>query len=142
MTPRARQISYIIEQTAREFGCTKAELVAKGNRGQIIDEVRRIAMHLSREISGLTLPALAKVFKRDHSTLSVGMKSIRRHMQEFPKSWTTRRVVQLEARLREEIGASMAFPHLNGAKPDLPPVQPAGDTAVSVPLSGGNSASI
>lgn len=100
MTPRAKRISVIMEETARSFGCTKEELLAY-NRGLIIDDVRAIAMHLARVIlvEDHSTTSIGKAFKRDHSTVVTNTARVRRALLKRPQSWFSRRVRELEERL-------------------------------------------
>lgn len=59
-----------------EFGVSSAEIFAKTKAGAHQSFVRQIAMYLSHVVFGLNYSRIAKVFRRDRSTVSYGCEVI------------------------------------------------------------------
>jgi chromosomal replication initiator protein len=71
----------IISRTASYFNVTQDEITGP-SRSRTIANARQIAMFLCRELTDLSLPKLAQLFRRDHTTVLYGEQKIRKLMAE------------------------------------------------------------
>lgn len=67
--------SLIMEETAKYFGLTVADLTSK-SRSRPLTTARHVAMYLVRECTGMTLPKIGEIFARDHTTALHGINKI------------------------------------------------------------------
>lgn len=89
----------IVDRISREFGRPAREILGKG-RGRRQAELRAIVCYVGREIGGLKLTQATKVFARDISALSIGVKRLEgRMLQDEP---FRERVQRLRASLVRE----------------------------------------
>lgn len=70
----------IKEVVAEYFGLEKQDLI-KQNRQKAIVEPRQIAMHLSRQLTNLSLIKIANSFERDHATVIHGDDKIKESLK-------------------------------------------------------------
>jgi chromosomal replication initiator protein len=69
LTPRARTLREIQEQTCEAFGVSLEDLLSS-SRAQPLAWPRQVAMYLSRELTDATLPAIGRAFGgRNHTTV-------------------------------------------------------------------------
>jgi hypothetical protein len=80
---------------------------------------------------GISTLRLGKnVFKRHHSTIVVMSNTMTSKLSAKPLSWTTRRVRDLEVKVRERIG-TVGFPHLFADQSQTATVNLSNDSAMS-----------
>jgi hypothetical protein len=101
MTPRARPVSYCLEQVAEEFGMEVDDLTGS-EQVQPIVSIRNIAMYVVREVTGKSYGTIGKRFDRDPSTT---LNNVARVRDQFRKQeWYRRRLTPIVLRLRHELG--------------------------------------
>ena len=92
------RVADIQNTVARNFGIP-AMLIREPTRVRKIARPRQIAMLLSREMTRLSLPAIAREFRRDHTTVLHGIGAAKKFMAEDPelarKVASIRRVIEL-----------------------------------------------
>jgi len=76
-------IERIIEETARTFRLSAADLRSK-NRSAEISNGRQVAMYCISQITQLPTKAIGNEFKRDHSTVVYALREIREKIQRDP----------------------------------------------------------
>ena len=92
-------VEQIVNRVGQEYGRSVGEIVGRG-RGRREAELRAIVCYVGREIGGLKLAQAAKVFARDISALSMGVKRLEAKMlKEEP---LRRRVQKLCASVARE----------------------------------------
>lgn len=64
----ARDVSTIVKRVATAFGLSEKELLGTSRLRGVL-RPRQIAMYLSRELTGLSLPRIGAAFARDHTTV-------------------------------------------------------------------------
>ncbi|MFQ5681904.1 MAG: hypothetical protein ACE5HC_01405 [Candidatus Binatia bacterium] len=69
------KVEQIVDGISREYERPAREILGKG-RGRRQAELRAIVGYVGREIGGLKLAQAAKIFARDISALSIGVKSL------------------------------------------------------------------
>lgn len=77
--PVRMTVEEIVDRIGREYGKTPREILGRG-RGRREAELRAIVSYVGREIGGLKLTQAAKVFARDVSALSLGVKKLEARM--------------------------------------------------------------
>ena len=75
---------------AGRFGIKSSDLMRKGN-SQKIAQPRHVAIYLARELCGLTLVDIGKIFDKHHTTV---LHSVRKIRSEMKTSETTRSTVE------------------------------------------------
>jgi hypothetical protein len=92
------RVADIQATVARNFGIP-AMLIREPTRVRRIARPRQIAMLLSREMTKLSLPAIAREFRRDHTTVLHGIGAAKRFINDDPelarKVDSIRRVIEL-----------------------------------------------
>jgi len=81
---RARRLTVarIIDCTSTEFKVSKTDIKSARRHGDIILP-RHIAMFLAREMTGVSLPMIGRVFGgRDHSTIHNAIAKIKKHIDD------------------------------------------------------------
>ncbi len=74
-------VSKIIEEVARSYGVTAAE-IRSARRSAKISTARQVAVYVVREITQMSMVAIGEEFGgRDHSTISYGLQQIEKNMQ-------------------------------------------------------------
>lgn len=73
----------VMRYVGEGYGLTKAEILGR-RRSQNIAEARAVAYFLVRKY-GLSLPAIGRIFGRDHSTILSGIRSVARKMRTRPE---------------------------------------------------------
>jgi chromosomal replication initiator protein len=63
-----RDVSTIVKRVAAAFGLSEKELLGTSRLRGVL-RPRQIAMYLSRELTGLSLPRIGAAFDRDHTTV-------------------------------------------------------------------------
>lgn len=82
--PTSVVIDNIIEKAAFTFGVT-TEQVKSERRDANINEARQAAMHIIREITGLSQQAIGDVFGRNHSSVNNSLKKVSIKMSKDQK---------------------------------------------------------
>ena len=72
---RQRSIQEVQVAVAKAFGFAPLRLVGK-QRSNVLVLARHVAMYLCRQITGRTLVEIGKEFRRDHSTVTYGIRRI------------------------------------------------------------------
>lgn len=75
------RVDAIVEHVAEHFSLTRDDLVGKG-RTRLVSGPRQIAMYLSCKLTDDTLPQIASVFNRDHSTVVHARDKVSRLVRE------------------------------------------------------------
>jgi chromosomal replication initiator protein len=89
----------IQQAVAEEFGLSLDALLSP-SRAAPIARARQLAMHLTRELTDLSLPAIATAFKRrDHTTVLHAIRTVERRALEDPA--LARTVERLSAAIRD-----------------------------------------
>jgi hypothetical protein len=79
--PFAPSVAFIQSTVAAAFGSTRAELISeRRTRAAVVP--RHVAMLLARELTRHNLASLGRLFRRDHTTVISGLRSIERRLQE------------------------------------------------------------
>jgi hypothetical protein len=89
----------VLVAVAGAFGVKERDIVSK-ERGREIDLARAVFYYLAQRLSGLSLPALASLFKRDRVTLRSGIRRIDALVSEDKD--LAARIAKLEDSLRRE----------------------------------------
>ena len=110
---RPRTVEEIQERTAAAFDLTVEDL-RSSSRVARVTWARQVAMYLSRELTGATLPAIGKAFGRNHTTVMHACKRTAQRIAEDPAAHEAVRYLTLE------LGASLTDVHVR------PPWQPPG----------------
>jgi chromosomal replication initiator protein len=87
--PLAVTIERIVEECARHFALTAADLRSK-RRNAEISRARQIAMYIISQMTGLPTKAIGNEFSRDHSTVVYALREIR---EQLPRDSGLRKVV-------------------------------------------------
>ncbi|MCP3913204.1 MAG: chromosomal replication initiator protein DnaA [Actinomycetia bacterium] len=96
--PQPITVSRIIDETADIFGFTQEEICGKSRRRPLVT-ARQIAMYVSRELTDLSYPAIAREFGgRDHTTVMHAVDKIASQMGE--RSQIYDQVLELRKRTR------------------------------------------
>lgn len=93
-------IRRIIELTAQDFGVPAEEIVSD-RRSQEITIPRQVAFYLARELTPSSLPAIGRVFHRDHTTILSGVNALGARMEADPL------LAERVRRLRDEIAPAI-----------------------------------
>lgn len=94
------EVGEIQEAVAAELGVSR-EAILSPQRTAPVSRARQLAMYLARELTELTLPALATAFnRRDHSTIIYAVKRVEAARVEDPR--LNRTIQQLVATLSAE----------------------------------------
>lgn len=88
--PSAR---YIIEKAAVGFDVTVEELAGPG-RGRPLVSYRQITMAVVRRETGASLPAIGRMFNRDHTTVMYGVERV----EKVPALRAAARALQAEVK--------------------------------------------
>jgi chromosomal replication initiator protein len=67
-TSPGRDVSAIVKRVATAFGVTEKELLGTSRLRGVLRS-RQVAMYLTRELTGLSLPRIGAAFDRDHTTV-------------------------------------------------------------------------
>jgi chromosomal replication initiator protein len=79
-TPSAVTVTRIVNETAQALGLDAAELRSAKRRRRVV-YARQVAMYLAREMTALSLPAIAQQFGgRDHTTVLHAHRKIGREL--------------------------------------------------------------
>ena len=90
----------IIAETAAYFGVSLEDLCSS-RRPRAIAEARQIAMYLCRDLTGMSYPKTAELFKRkDHTTVMYAYKKVSELMAE--KVTIYNQVMELTARIKQK----------------------------------------
>jgi chromosomal replication initiator protein len=96
--PQPITVARIIDETADIFGFTQEEICGKSRRRPLVT-ARQIAMYVSRELTDLSYPAIAREFGgRDHTTVMHAVDKIASQMAE--RSQIYDQVFELSKRTR------------------------------------------
>ena len=115
---------------SERFGISVEEMLSTG-RSTRLSRPRQIAMHLTRQLTGLSLPAIAKAFqRRDHTTVMHALKSVEKRIERDPPTRSV--LLELAGLLRDENGSDrtncqnrspqkdgIPQPHYNSERTDI-----------------------
>ena len=73
----------VIDSTAKYFGVETKDITGVG-RSKEISTARQVAIYLSREITELSFPALAKDFKKNHTTILYCWEKVKKMLETNP----------------------------------------------------------
>jgi len=73
--PVSVTIGKIVEKVSTKYGITPEDLKGKKRTKEIVNP-RHIAIYIIRKMTDLSLPAIAKIFDRDHTTVMSSLKNI------------------------------------------------------------------
>ena len=68
-------VDKVFAAVEKKYGVTKAELVGK-SRVKEVAQARHITIHLIRTLTEMSLPAIGKLFNRDHTTVLSSLDTI------------------------------------------------------------------
>lgn len=91
-------LDLIKEIVAEYFGLKPDDLI-KQNRQKSISDPRQIAMHLSRQLTNLSLVSIASSFERDHATVIYGDEKIKKLIENDRKM--KKQVEDIIAKIRD-----------------------------------------
>jgi chromosomal replication initiator protein len=89
---------------ARRLGLAPADLTGPSRRPDVV-RARHLALYLSRELTGLSLPRIGAAFDRDHSTVLSAIRKLKRD------SASDRELAELLHTLRSELSPGSSEPH-------------------------------
>ncbi len=92
---KPRTVEEIQERTAAAFDLTVDDL-RSSSRAARVNWARQVAMYLSRELTGATLPAIGKAFGRNHTTVMHACKRTAQRIAEDPAAHEAVRYLTLE----------------------------------------------
>ena len=72
-------VDMIFGAVEKKYGVSKSELISK-SRVKEIAQARHITIHLIRTMTEMSLPAIGKLFNRDHTTVLASLDSIDKKM--------------------------------------------------------------
>lgn len=104
MNPDIRRVRRAV---ARQFGTTEDAMNQHSKRMDIWWP-RAVAMHLCRNLLGLSYPAIGQAFGFDHTTVHHACRRVRDDMGNYP--WVRRGVDRLTRRLNHQMRAPTAQP--------------------------------
>lgn len=90
-------VADILKVVADYYGVTIEELRGP-KRHQPLARYRQMAMYLAREMTDLSYPQLGRKFRRDHSTVIHGYRTIASQLEAKPRLWN--QVLDLRDRIR------------------------------------------
>ena len=97
--PRPINVTMILEATSEQFGFTVEELIGRSRRRPLVI-ARQMAMHITRELTDLSYPLIAREFGgRDHTTVMHACDKIGALMKE--RSQIYDHVTELEKTVRQ-----------------------------------------
>lgn len=97
--PRPINVTMILEATSEQFGFTIEELIGRSRRRPLVI-ARQMAMHITRELTDLSYPLIAREFGgRDHTTVMHACDKIGALMKE--RSQIYDHVTELEKTVRQ-----------------------------------------
>jgi len=73
--PVSVTIGKILDKVSAKYGITADDLKGKKRNKEIVNP-RHIAVFITRKLTELSLPAIAKIFDRDHTTIMASLKNI------------------------------------------------------------------
>jgi len=76
-------VTALQQSVATHYGYTLEELLGP-RRNRTLAKARHVAMLLARQ-QGLSYPELGRAFRRDHSTVISGVRSVRRRLLAEPQ---------------------------------------------------------
>jgi len=95
--PSRPDVEQIQELVAGRLDLSREELLSRSRRAPVA-HARQLAMHLTRELTDLSLPEIAREFARsDHTTVIHALRQVRRRLDTDPEFQTL--VGELSARL-------------------------------------------
>lgn len=100
-TARVLDGSRIVATTAAFYGYSQEELLSKSRRAPLAMS-RQIGMYLCRELTDLSLPKIAAIFNRDHTTVMHGVEKVAQAMRSDRTVYD--QVVELSHMLRKTAG--------------------------------------
>ena len=101
--PRPITVAMILEATVDKFGFTNEELIGKSRRRPLVI-TRQMAMYLTRQLTDLSFPVIAREFGgRDHTTVMHACDKISALMKERSQIYND--VMALEKKVRNQAQA-------------------------------------
>jgi chromosomal replication initiator protein len=105
----AVEVERIQEAVAARLGLTRPQLLSTGRTAPVV-RGRQLAMFLTRELTDLSLPAIAVAFnRRDHTTVMHAVKRVSERAQRDPK--LTREIEALRSALIDRPPATRPSGH-------------------------------
>jgi chromosomal replication initiation ATPase DnaA len=98
LVPPAPRLGALLRAVAEEWAVSPGELLSP-RRPMRLAEPRQALFGLARELTRHSLPAIGRVFARDHTTVRHGAL---RHAQRLANPAYAARIAALRARLTEE----------------------------------------
>lgn len=90
LVPEELDVDAVVAEVARGFRVTTGEILGRG-RARHVHAARVCAMAVIREWTGLSFPAIGRIFNRDHTTV---MHAVRKVMGDPDLSRSVRLVVE------------------------------------------------
>jgi chromosomal replication initiator protein len=109
-------IAAVQEAVAASFGVTRGELLSSARTARIA-RARQVAMYLSRELVGSSMPLIGKAFNRDHTTVLHAIRTVQARNE--PGSDVAVAIHRASEQLGMTVGAEGAIP-----RPGLDPQGP------------------
>ena len=100
----------IVVAVSRMTGVSMADFRGR-SRTRHISRPRMMAYYYCRTLTGASLPAIGKVFNRDHTSIISGVRVIHRIKAEDPIKWA-----KIEENFYKAYGAVLTERHLRQAK--------------------------
>lgn len=72
-------VAEIVDAAAGRLGCAASDVLSRDRRPAVA-RARKVAMHLVRELTDLSLPDIGRAFGRDHSTVLSAIRSVEREL--------------------------------------------------------------
>jgi|CZCB01.1.fsa_nt_gi chromosomal replication initiator protein len=81
--PVSVTVDRILECVSRHYGISIEDLKGR-SRTRDIANTRHIAIYLIRNLTGMSLPAIGQIFKRDHTTILSSLDTVEKNMKRNP----------------------------------------------------------
>lgn len=84
-------VDKIFTAVCRKYGVTRSALESPSRQKELA-QPRHLCIYLIREVTGMSLPQIGKIFSRDHSTVMSSIKAIDKKCREItPLRWRSRK---------------------------------------------------
>jgi hypothetical protein len=91
---RGREITSIATLVAQQANLSLAQILGR-NLSPHVAEVRQIAMYVARKVTGQSLVAIGRAFRRDHTTVGHALEQVEARMDPDLRAWIDRIVATL-----------------------------------------------
>lgn len=81
--PISVTVDKILDKTSRHYGVTVEQLKSKKRTGEVA-MARHVAVYIIRQLTNMSLPAIGKVFQRDHTTIMNSLDAVENKMKANP----------------------------------------------------------